>query len=192
MVPVIVKAWRASKFIMFCAVFVAPAVLGCLWLLLSDLGGPLAPRGGLMWMFSAIAAPWILLGASLILLVNAGVRYVMHRAVREHRRTERVLGISLPAPGFIREYVLVGTASLVLSLLIIAPRYLPSGVLIHESEEVANVHVPGSDRWENGKFVSDTAPGRVLHCTYITFKGLRWYNGPADRQFPVCSYFYQD
>jgi len=102
------------------------------------------------------------------------------------------LGISLPPPGFIRENVLVGAASLALSLLVLAPRYLPSGVLIDESEEVADLHVPGSERWENGRFVGDTAPQRVLHCTYITFRGLRWYNGRATRQFPNCSYFYEE
>lgn len=192
MVPVIIKAWRVSKFITFCGVIVAPAALGCLWVLLSDLGGPLAPRGGLFWMFSTIAAPWILLGAGLYLLVNAGVRYGLHRAAREHRRAQKALGISLPAPGFIREYVLVGAASLVLSLLIVAPRYLPSGVLISESEEAAILPVHGSQRWENGKFVRDTAPGRILHCTYITFRGLRWYNGPADQQIPACPYFFED
>jgi len=90
-VPVILKAWRLSTFAAFCAVFIAPAALGCLWVLLSGLGGPLAPRGGYFWMFSIVAAPWILLGSGLYLLVHAAVRYGLHRAAREHRRTEKAL-----------------------------------------------------------------------------------------------------
>lgn len=192
MVPVILKAWRLSKFALFCAVFIVPAGLGCLWVVVNGMTGLFMPGGGLFWMFSTLAAPWILLGASLYLLLNAGVRYGLHRAAREHRRTEKALGLKLPAPGFIREHALVGGLSLVLSLLVIAPRYLPNGVLIRESEEMANLPVHGSQRWENGQFIRDYAQQRFLHCTYITFNGLRWYNGPASHQFPACSYFYEE
>ena len=82
----ILKARRAGKFVTFCAIFIAPAALGCLWVLLSGLGGPFAPRGGYFWMFSVAAAPWILLCAGLYLLAVAAIRYGLHRAAREHRR----------------------------------------------------------------------------------------------------------
>lgn len=188
----ILKAWRAGKFVTFCAIFIAPAALGCLWVLLSGLGGPFAPRGGYFWMFSVAAAPWILLCAGLYLLAVAAVRYGLHRAAREHRRTERALGVKLPAPGFIRESALVGAVSLALSLLVIAPRFLPAGILVSESEETGDLPVSGTERWENGKYVQDYAPQRVLHCTYLTFHGFRHYNGRASRQFPYCSYFYEE
>lgn len=187
----IVKAWRWSKFLTFCAVFIAPAALGCLWVLAGKWTG-VHPGGGVLWWLSIAAAPWVLLGAALFLLGSAAVRFFLHRAARETRRLKGALGIDVPTPGLVREHVLVGAGALALSALILAPRYLPAGVLISESEEVGQLPVPGSQRWENGKYVHDYAQQRVLHCTYLTFHGLRYYNGPAFRQMPYCSYFYEE
>jgi hypothetical protein len=182
------ELWQRFKFYGFLAVFVALPALGCLWVLLVRLGLPLTVPG-LLWWLSIAVAPWWLLGASALLLVGAGGRYVLHRKNPQTERTELATGRRVPAPRPVRERGLVGLAALLLAGSALFPRHAPDGALLWESSELKRRAVLGTLRWEGEKMVEDFTDQRVWSCHYLTFHGIKTRVHTASRQFPYCPYF---
>lgn len=181
---------RLASLALFCLVFVVPAALGCLWILLVRWDALPDSDGGWLWLITIWTAPWVLLAAGAWLLLSGAARHVWHRSSRQTRREEEALGVRLPAPRPIRLSLTAGAAAVLLAALVLVPSF-GGGVLVWESETVERLPVGGTSRWEGDQFVSDYADQRVLTCTYLTLGGIRESVFAASRQFPYCPYIFR-
>ena len=180
------KLWGYGKLLTWCVVFVFPAGIACLWVLAFRYTGLLSPGDGWMWIASNLVAPWVLLGAGLILLAGGLIRFFWHRV--RARREEKALGVRLPLPSLVLAYLGAAGVSLVVSGLVLAPKHLPAGVLIAQSEEVNRLPT-GYARWKGEQFIMDYSDQRYLHCKYLTPLGVENNDGPASFGSPYCRYF---
>lgn len=181
---------RLASLALFCLVFVVPAALGCLWILLARWNALPGSDGGWLWLITVWAAPWVLLAAGAWLLASGTARHLWHRSSRQTRREEEALGVRLPAPRPVRLSLAAGALAMLLAAAVLMP-LLDGGVLIWESEAMERLPVGGTSRWEGEQFVSNHADQRVLTCTYLTLGGLLEKVWVAHRQLPYCPYIYR-
>lgn len=151
-------------------IVLTPLLAACIWVLLVQWGLITPPNGGWLWLAAVLVAPYASVALGLVMVLAGAIDRLL-------------IG---PGYGALR----MGALAVLLGALVLWPRYGPTGVLIHEKEEIVTAPVTGSGRWVRGQYVMDYAKERVLRCRYWTFSGQRRVSYPPTNQTPTCEQFY--
>ena len=140
----------------------------CLWVLLTRWGVIDFTGGGILWVGANVVAPYVALGIGGFVTL-AGL-------------LDRLLGGSYAT-------LLKGLIPLVLGVLVLWPRYAPTGVLIESSEETVRHPDITVGRWVGGRFQGPYQNERILHCRYRSLKGEQQVTFRANRYAQECPFF---